>query len=104
MTKTRLATAAAPNAAKSAFAAESAKRRRPRQAAHPPAAVAYRVSPRATTSAARPSSGSYVSLGTYLDGHFVTSESRSATKTPLTSSPRMYTFRPAWKRSGTEPL
>src|SRR5436853_509818 len=68
--------AAEPNAARSAFLAESASRRRPRQAAYDPASAAYATRPSETTSAARPSSAiRYVCFvaGAYFDGHFVTS-------------------------------
>src|SRR5918996_2067854 len=53
---------AAANAATSAFGAESSRRLRPRKAAYPPATAAYRISPRAATSAALPSSGTSVFL------------------------------------------
>jgi hypothetical protein len=41
--------------------------------------------------------------GAYFDGHFVTSESRSATKTPFSRLPRTEMSRPGLKRSGTKP-
>ena len=43
-------------------------------------------------------------LAVYFDGHFVTSESLTATKVPLRSSPLTETSRPARNWSETEPV